>query len=631
MGLFNRRKEKEIVNLDKNPSSSNDKSIEAYDEFGRKILISRKDWVQSVLLGLLEKDWNDPNALYQDIVQAVIDEFIEEIIAAAEHLKMIDPTAERSHALLAIVYMKTNNLYNAEKILNEYIEKHGKTGTILTNLAKVYAAQGKKESSVDTLWEGLQIDPNQENGLGWWLSIQIEENGQKNYGESLKMACQIENSWLPQLYLAGYYLEQKELDEAVLLYKQILPSSGNNPNLLYVMSGDLGRNGFLQECIDLTSPVYNCQKHDIRAGLNLLQAYLETENYIDGQKLLGEIMQLKRPDLKDRLMKMSDEFEKIKASHTDYKETTTDTPKFQIMKIDKPIWFYGLQEPDWLIPERIRSTKVGILAYADISSADIDVYTVRREDDAGRMTRSIPLFLVETLLYYSDHEPVAMIPVAKGSGPAVSKTEVTDDGLKEIAAKNSLDYVISGSILLDDTGCKIRNRIYCSAEQKISSVNMETNIEGFGLNCLQMLSDIHLKLGSSILKETASLKAIYQLPQVGQILVYLSALGQLFTQTLVANDIGTREALWGERNMLNWYINLALADPHNPIPRIMLISGMAKSKAYGSEVYKEFKDQAIHLLSEKKESDVSRKLLPFVYNMFDMQEEYSAGNTYELA
>jgi len=46
-----------------------------------------------------------------------------------------------------------------------------------------------------------------------------------------------------------------------------------------------------------------------------------------------------------------------------------------------------------------------------------------------------------------------------------------------------------------------------------------------------------------------------------------------------------------------------------------------KSKSCNSKVYKEFKQQAISLLSEKNESNYSRRLLPFVYNMFGMKNE----------
>ena len=40
-----------------------------------------------------------------------------------------------------------------------------------------------------------------------------------------------------------------------------------------------------------------------------------------------------------------------------------------------------------------------------------------------------------------------------------------------------------------------------------------------------------------------------------------------------------------------------------------------------AEVTLEFKQQAISLLSEKNESNYSRRLLPFVYNMFGMKNE----------
>ncbi len=50
-----------------------------------------------------------------------------------------------------------------------------------------------------------------------------------------------------------------------------------------------------------------------------------------------------------------------------------------------------------------------------------------------------------------------------------------------------------------------------------------------------------------------------------------------------------------------------------------------RSKAYGSEIYKEFKEQAIKLIMDKTiDNKLLDEFLPFVYKIFDMSDEFDA-------
>jgi len=86
----------------------------------------------------IKSHWEDANALYNDILFALNDGLCSKVIDAATHLQRIDPIKERGYTMLSIVYMKNSLIDKAEKVLEEYIKLYGKTGIILTNLAKVY-------------------------------------------------------------------------------------------------------------------------------------------------------------------------------------------------------------------------------------------------------------------------------------------------------------------------------------------------------------------------------------------------------------------------------------------------------------------------------------------------------------
>jgi len=155
--------------------------IVAYDAHGQEMHIARNEWREKVFLPDLEKKWDDADALYTAILMGLKDAFASDLVAAAERLVDIDRNPERSHTLQGIVLMETGHLDAAEQTLREGMDKSGATGTLLTNLAKVFAERGEDKRADDTLWQAIQTDPNLDNGLLWWVSIQRERGGEDAY------------------------------------------------------------------------------------------------------------------------------------------------------------------------------------------------------------------------------------------------------------------------------------------------------------------------------------------------------------------------------------------------------------------------------------------------------------------
>jgi len=627
MGIFNKvlgKKQKSPVGIPNLKDTEKDQMIEFYDVYGRKMFVSKDSWKKSVLPDQLKKNWNSPDNLYNDILLCINDGFLDEITEAAKHLKDIDSNMERGYTILSIVYLKKQMLDEAEIVLTEFIKLQGKTATILTNLAKVYFARKDESKSLELLWEGLCLDPNQENALPWWAAIQFEKGGKQQYYDSLLKASQISGSWLPQIYLARVHLENKEIDKAMQLYNYIFTFAIDEASVLYVVSGDLGKNGYLNEIIENVVPLYNFEKHDLRAGLNILQAYLQTKNIIDGQILLNKILQLNRPDLKDYLMNISNEFEKLK----ELRNVQNVIPKeveYELVLLDKPIWYYGLKSPDWLLQQAIVNKKIGLLVFTNVLNNNEIEPKIQREDDIGRFTRSIPLLIGEDILFKLNISTVYLLPIAKDLGPVVSGAEYEISYLAEIAYKQELDYIITGSIADNETHYDLKIVMFEGQNSSSQVIKRKILKNNFGMDFSYIKQDIIENLSKKINGYGFVNAKYYKSPSLELTLEYLGAFGQSLMQSLVVNNLVPVESIWGERNILNWYMNLALSDIDNPIPKIMLISGLSKSKSYGSEIYKEFKAQAISLLlNEQSESSNAKKLLPFVYRLFDMENEFNS-------
>ena len=297
---------------DSEENNREDKMIVVYDEDGNEKLISRRVWREQVLPDQLKINFDNPDNLYNLIVMSLQDGFYLEILEATEVLIKIDPDKERSYNARGILLMRLDDLDGAEQLLKKYINEFGATGVILTNLAKVYARRNLTLKSEETLWEALKIDPNQDSGLDWWAAIHHEKTGEKGFYDAMRKAATIKGSWLPQIWLAKEFVQNKDIKKAKKCYSKILKIAGDSYYALLQISGDLGNNGYLDEVIELIFPIYVPEKHSPEVGFNILQCFLEKKEYFEGEKLLAKLYDLKNPTIKENLIYFSKEFENLK-------------------------------------------------------------------------------------------------------------------------------------------------------------------------------------------------------------------------------------------------------------------------------------------------------------------------------
>ena len=600
---------------DSNKVEQKEEIIECFDAYGRKIMISKKEWLDKVLPDQLKQHWNNPSMLYNDILFAIQDGIAEYVIEAAKHLNEIDNIKERGYVILSIVYMKVNRYNEAQEVLEEYMDNYGKTGTVLTNLAKTYEAQGKHQECLETLWEGLQLDPNQENGLAWLLAIKHEEGGQESYVNALNEVCNINGSYLPQLYLARNYIEDKNIDRALKLYEILIQDHCSKDDVLFMMSGDMAQAGLIKEMLEYIVPLYDVNKNDVRIGFNLLQGYLMTNNVKEGQKLLSDMMQLNRPDIRQYLMQMSGKLEEIDDS--DEKQNIQDTQQMEMCSIHKPIWHYGLGDMKCLnTPVNTETaSKIGVIVYSSANTnGDGQAYS-EKETNLGRLTRSVPLFLNELIYYYTDYQTITFVPVIRGVGPILSGHEWDDTILRQLAKNNGLVWIISGNAsMVQDKLCvttKMLNvsadTVYC-IEDMLSTMNM-------GVPLMEHISKVFKYITGFDLSGQNS--NMYSIPKNVELLEYLNGIGQSLIQTLIDNEITPLEKMYGERNIINNYIMSCLHMPDNIQAPIIMASGLAKSKSYSSNVYMEFKDQVLKLVDDfEKQNRLNNEIVEKVKGLY---------------
>ncbi len=148
--------------------------IRAFDQNGQEVVIPREQWATQVLPNMLAEARDKPDELYNLILNSLNAGFLAEVAEPAEHLYATDSIPARGACMWSIVLMQTNRVDQAERVLNEQLANHGPDGSVLLNLAQVYATRNETERADATLWRALEVEPNLDNGLGWYASLAAE-------------------------------------------------------------------------------------------------------------------------------------------------------------------------------------------------------------------------------------------------------------------------------------------------------------------------------------------------------------------------------------------------------------------------------------------------------------------------
>jgi tetratricopeptide (TPR) repeat protein len=405
-------------NIQKSSAAPDADKVRVYDEFGRELFISKEDWRAKVLPGNLEKNWHDPDKLYTIVLGALNDGFFEDVRKAAAHLYKIDTVPARGACAYGIVLMKTNRLDEAEKVLRSYLRDHGDDGSVLTNLAKVYSARNRQADADATLWRGLEVDPNQANGLGWYYAIHRERNGEAAAINALARIALLPGSWRAQMWMARDALIQHKRDEALALYRGALDRAGEPTpgDLLMQLSGDLGKAGYLRDLILLAEPRFVAKVHGLAVGNNLIKAHFDLGEFEDAQKIVEGLHALGRPDFRPQLTFWEQEIAKVRVNA---RPPSPGPLEFSMGTIQGPVWLKPTEYSAEIAPtKQAGASKICFLGSTAQMSGEADGPQWQIANPPGRMSRALPLYLAEQMFFRTGATVQVLMPVIAGESGA---------------------------------------------------------------------------------------------------------------------------------------------------------------------------------------------------------------------
>ncbi len=620
-GKSSKHNKKKTSNSESSETQSKDNMIKVYDEYDREIYINKNDWLDSVLIGNLEKNRDNPDELYNLIVSALNDGFEAHIQDASARLFEIDPVKERGACIFAIVLMKNKDLDQAEKILKETMGSIGESGVLLTNLAKVYAERNDHQLAEEILWNALEVDPNQDNGLDWYAAIHNERGGKSSYIDALTRASKLSGAWRPQLWLARESLDKGEKDVAISFYEEVFRLSKNlDSQVLQQISGDLGLKGHIEEIITVVEPHFNIEQHGFSVGNNLIKAFIELKRYQDAKSLVEALFAQKRPDWKEGLSYWESELDKLIQDYGPVEDKKP--PKLALMPIEKPTWLHKLNSADDILPQKIEKPFTILTTSASCSiNENHDQVIKQKTNEEGSLCRGVPLSLCDKLNLETSGQAIMLVPVVEvveNASFAFFEERYDEDWAAQLAEQTPCDLIILPHLYAESSPWKIEFRIFESTSSSpVKTITIEFNPDQPSLALKELVDEACLYI-----TEKCSIELASPLGGVSQVTPklfahYVDANESCLALSLACNVEDGSSTLYGERNIFDKLLTLALEEQNSDIYKLMFISAMAKNKAYHSSIYQEYENKLKKLLEEQTSrgaiSTILKKALNDIY------------------
>jgi tetratricopeptide (TPR) repeat protein len=578
--------------------------IQVYDAYGRSLQISRDDWRKSILPSHLKQVWHDPEALAAFVLQSMQDEFFLEMLAPAQHLQRVDPNPERAACLLAVIQLKLERTAEAEQTLTRFIAEHQETGAVLTNLAKVYTAQQRPGTLVgETLWRGLLLDPNQENGLAWFLAREREIAGPEAEGAALQRLAALPGSWRPQLFLAGAALLRRDVDTALACYREALAHAPRPvpADLLQQLSGALGRHGHLPELLQLTLPRFDVAAHGLAVGGNLIKAQVDLGQHHAARRLIDLLYTQKRPDWGAALVAWETEVAKGELAVA---PKLDELPPLALLSLAGPVWLRESSPAAELFPGKAADSPVVCTFAATLQrSVQAEDRSPRPADLAGRVSRILPLYLAEQIHLRTPATGCFMqpwIPSAEGSFVLLTEPWSDADAVAHAQSKHpACTHVFTAHLDPTRSLWTLSARLVRALDQQcLAELKLALDPQAPEATLEPALAAL---IDALVQHEVCAIQPaprFYSVPVGAGYPAYLQGLEQALAVAVSALPVARGWRITSERDVVQHLIGLCVNEPANVTVRLLLAQTLRNFKQSNPALVSEFQAQVVLLQQE---------------------------------
>ncbi|MCB9879705.1 MAG: hypothetical protein H6835_19090 [Planctomycetes bacterium] len=516
--------------------------------------IPRDEYRKKVLPDLIKAHGSDPDRLVAVLMQAVRDGFATDVIPAANRLTVVDKNVERALTVLAVVQRDAGELDLAEGTLKELQQKLPKSLAAPVGLAMLAERRGDAATCERLLWQVLEQEPNHPDAVHGWLQMRHRTVGDDGYGAALEQLVALPGAWRGRLWQARYLVEKGDDAAAAAIYRDVLSQEAIEGDALLMASADLVQRQKHDLVAELIAPRFRSGRHHPHVGMALLHHHHQRRDFKAGEALLHRLFVDYGHVIGGELAPWTAEFDRMRLETLPKVAPPPPDAQIGLYRFDRPLWFAGYDDPQWLVPPKPAAHKhVMFFSLALDGSPQIPA---GREEEIGRLTRSVPLWLAEQAWLSSPHRGTAVIPLAAHGGWAVMGRAWPEQQLvqqvPEAERKDTL--LVTGQLHIDGEKRRIDLWVYdCATDQRVGHAAAEAAADKFGEALLQLMAELWPLLGGPQGHK----------PQVGDATFwhrYADGLAQ--HAALVVTQAGgmARERLFGERYITQWLQNAALSE-----------------------------------------------------------------------
>lgn len=279
------------------------------------VTISDETYLNSFLPDAIKNAWDDPKKLKDIIMISIDDGLHNHVEQAALRLLDIDPESETTGCIYGVILLKNGKYQEAEMHFAYYVTKFPDSVYILGNLAKCQFELNNISEAMINIEKAINIDPENHFVLKELINYKMKrflkegEDEDAAYFKALEECVANYRSDSLIVWLGSYYAKHKQKMKAIAIFKNELMREYTEDRLFFV-SGELARNGYWKELIDLIYPRYSPEKSRCETGYNLLQAHYKLWRITEGKQLLAKMKSLNKVELEDQLLKFQSMYNK---------------------------------------------------------------------------------------------------------------------------------------------------------------------------------------------------------------------------------------------------------------------------------------------------------------------------------
>ncbi|MGK0205816.1 MAG: tetratricopeptide (TPR) repeat protein, partial [Planctomycetota bacterium] len=553
--------------------------VEVLNAQGQRVSITREQYLTQALPEMLKASDTDPERLTQVIMQAVRDGFADNVIAAANRLTVIDKgNLERALTVLAVVQRDSGDLDLAEDTLNELKQRKPDSAAAYVGLGMLQERQGNLDKCEELLLQALEMDSNNPDAVHGYLQTRHRSVGDEGYPAEIEKLMALPGSWRAHMWMARLMLSKDNADGAASIYRDKLSGDEVESDALLMAVADLVQNGKHELIEELIVSRFEPGKHHPHIGMAMLQHYHMQQKHEVGEELLHQMYVHYGHMLSAELQQFSGEFDRLRLSKLPKMPDLPPNPKVNLMRLDRPSWYAGLDDPAWLLPPKGDGHKhIMVFALAIDGQPKLEP---AQEEELGRATRSLPLWFAEQIWLSTPHRATAALAMAENGGWAVLGRPWPEEQLASQLpdSERANTILVSGQMRIDGERRRIDLWAYdCATKQRLGHAAAEGAHAEHGSMLLQLMAELWPLIGGPVGHK----------PQVGDATFwhrYADGMGQHAALVITQTGGLPRDRLYGERFITQWLQNAALAETRWQPAFWLLGSAMCVLQQLGSNV-----------------------------------------------